>query len=68
MTEEVDYEALPSNAGLTVRLSSSMHEKHLTHPCHTTQVNMLAGGMVSYAHGPLCFMHAGHELAAKKQQ
>ena len=50
MTEEVEYEALPSNAGLAVRLSFFLCEEHLTHQWHH-KVNMLAGAMVSHVHG-----------------
>ena len=61
MTEEVEYEALPSNAGLAVRLSFFLCEEHLTHKWHH-KVNMLAGAMVSHVHGQSCrFVHDGYD-------
>lgn len=52
MAEEVDYEALPTNAGLTVRLPFFAPQHLLIPP--PFQVNMLAGAMVSRTHGRLC--------------
>jgi hypothetical protein len=61
MTEEVDYEALPSNAGLSVRLvfraRGASHSSMLHH-----KVNMLAGALVSHAHGQSCgLIHVGYD-------
>ena len=38
MSEEADYEGLPSNAGFTVRLIFFVREVHLTHPYFTTRL------------------------------